>query len=85
MRQNNCDAQASEEFAVLQLLRRKQPSCRARIRYFDFAYPNAMTLEGVFNPVKSSEYYRPDGHPRPSVGLLMAARMFDRELPRRLG
>jgi len=81
MRQNSCDAQASEEFAVLDLLRRKQASCSARIRYFDFAYPNAMTLEGVFTPVKSSEYYRPDGHPRPTVGLLMAARMFDRELP----
>lgn len=81
MHQNNCDAEASEEFAVLELLRRKQASCDARIRYFDFAYPNAMTLEGVFTEVRASQYYRPDGHPRPTVGLAMAARMFDRELP----
>ena len=56
-------------------------SIDARISYFDFSYPNAVTLEGVLTPVTSSEYYRPDGHPRPTMGVLMAARMFDREFP----
>jgi len=55
--------------------------CDASISYFDFAYPNAVTLEGVLTPVTSSEYYRPDGHPRPTMGVLMAARMFDGEFP----
>ena len=80
-KQEECDAQAREELATLRFLRRKQASCDAKISYFDFSYPNALTLEGVMAPVKSSEYYRPDGHPRPTVGLMMAARMFDREFP----
>lgn len=80
-RQQSCDPNAVEELAALALLRRKQSSCSARISYFDFAYPNAVTLEGVLTPVKSSRYYRPDGHPRPTTGLLMAARMFASDFP----
>jgi hypothetical protein len=76
-----CDPQAREELATLKFLRRKQTTCGAKIGYFDFSYPNVVTLEGVLTPVKSSEYYRPDGHPRPSVGLLMAASMFGNEFP----
>jgi hypothetical protein len=81
VRQQSCDPNATEELAALELLRRKQSSCSAKISYFDFAYPNAVTLEGVLTPVKSSQYYRPDGHPRPTAGLLMAARMFASEFP----
>jgi len=81
VRQQECDLQATKKLAALELLRRKQTMCSARISYFDFAYPNAVTLEGVLTPVTSSEYYRPDGHPRPTMGVLMAARMFDREFP----
>ena len=80
-KQEECDPQAREELVTLKFLRRKQASCAAKISYFDFSYPNMLTLEGVLAPVKSSEYYRPDGHPRPTVGLMMAARMFDREFP----
>ena len=81
MRQSSCDAEASEEFAVLEFLRRKQAACGASIAFYDFGYPNAVTLEGMLSRVESSEYYRPDGHPRPTVGVLMAVRMFGREFP----
>jgi hypothetical protein len=74
----SCDPDASDELLALEFLRHKQRSCDARIHYFDFSYPNAMTLEGVLTPVKSSRYYRPDGHPRPAAGLAMAASMFAR-------
>lgn len=81
VRQQSCDPNAGEELAALELLRRKQSSCSAKISYFDFGYPNAVTLEGVLTPVTSSKYYRPDGHPRPTAGLLMVARMFERDFP----
>jgi len=80
-KQEECDPQAHKKLAALEFLRRKQAGCDAKISYFDFSYPNAVTLEGVLTPVTSSKYYRPDGHPRPTVGLLMAARMFGREFP----
>ena len=80
-RKQSCDLSAKRELTTLSLLRRKQASCNARISYFNFAYPNAVTLEGVLSPVTSSLYYRADGHPRPTVGLLMAARMLEREFP----
>ena len=81
VRQQECDLLATEKLATLEFLRRKQTMCNARISYFNFSYANAITLEGVLTPVTSSEYYRPDGHPRPTMGVLMAARMFDREFP----
>lgn len=80
-RQLHCDPEATKELAALAFLRRKQAACDARIHYYDFGYPNAVTLEGLLQPVKSSRYYRPDNHPRPTVGLLMAARMFGTEFP----
>jgi hypothetical protein len=81
MRQQDCNLSAIEELSALEFLRRKQTMCNARISYFDFSYANAVTLEGVLTPVTSSRYYRPDGHPRPTMGELMAASMFDRDFP----
>ena len=81
MRQLSCDVQATEELGALGYLRAKQATCKAKIHLFDFAYPNAVTLEGVLTPVEASQFYRPDGHPRPTVGLLMAASMFARDYP----
>ena len=80
-RQQSCDLGASEKLATLEFLRGKQRSCNARIHYYDFSYSNAMTLEGVLSPVTASYYYRPDGHPRPTAGLAMAASMFDQPYP----
>jgi hypothetical protein len=50
--------------------------CGGRIHYFDFNYPNALTMEGVMNVPPRAEYYRRDGHPRPTVGEAMIAAMF---------
>ncbi len=65
----------------LELLRRHQPGCRARLHYYNFNYPNAVTLDGLERAGRYSELFRSDGHPRPTVGLLMAARMFGRPFP----
>lgn len=65
----------------LELLRRHRPGCRARLAYYNFNYPNAVTLDGLAGTGRFSEYFRPDGHPRPTIGLLMAARMFRRPMP----
>ena len=65
----------------LEVLRRYQPRCRARLHLFNFNYPNGVTLDGLKRTGRYSEYFRPDGHPRPTIGLLMAARMFGRPFP----
>ncbi len=66
----------------LEALRRYQPRCRARLHLFNFNYPNGVTLDGLRRTGRYSEYFRPDGHPRPTIGLLMAARMFGRPYPK---
>jgi len=81
MYQRSCDINASEQLAALDYLRHKQRSCASRIRFFLFAYPNMVTLEGVLSPVTASYYYRPDAHPRPTAGLMMAASMFNKTFP----
>lgn len=74
--------QAALKIAVLDYLRALQAQCPAGLAYWDFAYPNAMTLEGLGGPDAESgglaRYFREDGHPRPTAGQLMTARMFDR-------
>ncbi len=65
----------------LRLLRSHQPGCRARLHYYNFNYPNAVTLDGVFATGRFSDLYRSDGHPRPTIGVLMAARMFGLPFP----
>jgi len=69
-----------EKLATLAVLRARAPTCRAKLSLYDFDYPNAVTLEDRTNPGLSL-YWRPDGHPRPTVGRLMAARMFDTPFP----
>ncbi len=81
MWEKNCDPSASLALYTLEFLRRMPAACQAHLHYFDFAYPNAVTLEGVSAPVSRSFYYRPDGHPRPTVGVLMAASMFGSAFP----
>lgn len=75
-------SQAAMKGAVLALLRDMQPQCQAGLAYWDFAYPNAMTLEGLDGPDGrgSSRFFREDGHPRPTAGQLMASQMFGRPL-----
>jgi len=54
---------------------------RARLHYYNFNYPNVITLDGLERSARYSEYFRSDGHPRPTMGLLMAARMFGQPFP----
>lgn len=65
----------------LALMRKHVPGCRARLHYFDFNYVNAVTLAGLERTGHRSEYFRPDGHPRPTIGQLMAASMFGLPFP----
>lgn len=72
--------QTELKIAVLDYLRALQPACPKGLAYWDFAYPNAMTLEGLGGPDGDAahglaRYFREDGHPRPSAGQLMAAQM----------
>jgi hypothetical protein len=62
-------------------LRWRQPTCGARLHHYNFNYPNAIALDGLVKPERYSQYYRSDGHPRPIVGLLLAARMFSQPFP----
>ena len=74
--------QAAMKIAVLDYLAALRPLCPKGLAYWDFAYPNAMTLEGLGGPDRGgiSRYFREDGHPRPTAGELMAAQMFSRPL-----
>lgn len=67
---------------LLDLLSGLQADCPQGLAFWDFAYPNAMTLEGLDGPDGRgmSRFFREDGHPRPTAGQLMAAQMFDRPL-----
>jgi hypothetical protein len=73
-------ATIATKLEVLAVLRARTPACKATLSLYDFDYPNAVTLEDRSNP-GLSRYWRPDGHPRPTVGELMAARMFGKPLP----
>jgi hypothetical protein len=70
------------KIAVLDYLGALLPLCPQGLVYWDFAYPNAMTLEGLEGPDGSglARYFRADGHPRPSAGQLMSAQMFGKPL-----
>jgi hypothetical protein len=76
-----CPQPVDRRLAALAYLQVRQEACRARLHFHDFQYPNAVTLEGVAADVPLSLYYRPDGHPRPTVGELMAAVMFGKPFP----
>lgn len=65
----------------LDLFRQHQATCRGTLRLFNFNYVNALTLDGLEAEGRYSEYFRTDGHPRPTIGELMAARMFGRPFP----
>ncbi|MDH4259199.1 MAG: hypothetical protein OEW16_02735 [Gammaproteobacteria bacterium] len=65
----------------LGLMRKHVSGCRARLHLFDFNYVNGVTLDGLERGGRFSEYFRPDGHPRPSIGLLMIASMFGKPFP----
>jgi hypothetical protein len=79
--QGNCPQPVELRHAAFSYLKARQPTCRARLHLYDFQYPSAVTLEGVVSEVPLSLYYRPDGHPRPTMGELMSAVMFGTPFP----
>lgn len=60
------------------LIRKMQAQCSAPMSFWVFHYPNAVTMEGL-SGIKTSNFYRPDGHPRPTLGQLMLTRMLGLE------
>jgi hypothetical protein len=70
--------QSARNEQLLDALHALQSTCATRIRYFDFSYPNLVTLDGVINKTEFAHFFRSDGgHPRPTVGPLMLASLFD--------
>jgi len=76
-----CPQPVALRLAAFSYLQGRQQACRARLHLYDFQYPNAVTLEGVVSEVPLSVYFRPDGHPRPTMGELMSATMFGTPFP----
>lgn len=72
--------QTAAKLAVWDFLRARQTSCPGGLEMWDFAYPNAITLEGLREGGGKARFFREDGHPRPSAGQLMAAQMFGKSL-----
>lgn len=73
--QSQCNGEIENEMAAYDLLSQKAAQCAASITYHVFEYPNALTLEGVWRANTQSQYYRSDGHPRPTLGSLMFNKM----------
>ena len=69
--------QTAFKLALWEFLRPLQRDCPRGLELWDFAYPNAITLEGLAEGHRlNSRFFREDGHPRPTAGQLMAAQMF---------
>ncbi len=71
----HCDAKGDAARRTRSLMLELKATCAARLALYDFGYPNAITLEGITEPVSSSWFYRPDGHPRPVLGDLLFSLM----------
>lgn len=69
--QSQCQPSYAPEMRVYDLLKEKAAMCAANMTWHTFEYPNAITLEGVWSQATESQYYRTDGHPRPTAGSLM--------------
>lgn len=67
--------QTALKLAMWDFLHPLKAACPKGLSYWDFSYPNAMTLEGL-SAGGPSRYFREDGHPRPTAGQVMASQMF---------
>lgn len=72
--------QLAMKLAIWDFLRARQTNCPSGLAFWDFAYPNAITLEALREGGGKARFFREDGHPRPSAGQLMAAQMFGKPL-----
>lgn len=74
-----CGGDGTASRAGLAVMRSLAKSCQSKITYHSFRYPNAVTVEGLVAPDRPSLFYRPDGHPRPSLGQLVLTRILGLE------
>jgi hypothetical protein len=70
------DKLLARQLAILDALQAARRGCKARLHFYDFHYPNGVTLESISVPLEFGELYRSDLHPRPAVGRLMVQKMF---------
>lgn len=61
------------------LLKGLQAQCASDMTFHAFGYPNAVTMEGLQESVGESIFFRPDGHPRPTIGQLILTRILGLE------
>jgi hypothetical protein len=76
-----CRPTVDREMQAWAMLAAHRDRCRAPITYHVFEYPNGFTLEGVLSERSLSSFYRTDRHPRPTLGILMLARMLGEPFP----
>jgi hypothetical protein len=74
-----CGYNMSQTLQALTMVREVASSCKSKISFHVFRYPNAVTLEGLAENPGLSLFYRPDNHPRPPMGELIATRMLGLE------
>lgn len=74
-----CGGDMRQTHLVLALVRKLAPYCASKISFHVFQYPNAVTMEGLARDPGPSLFYRPDGHPRPTLGDMMATRILGLE------
>ena len=66
----------ARKLAILAVMQEAKKHCQGKLSFFDFYYPNQVTLEGIRSSVDRAQWYRSDLHPRPSIGRAMAQTMF---------
>jgi hypothetical protein len=74
-----CGYNMSQTFLALSIVREVASSCKSKISFHVFRYPNAVTLEGLAENPGLSLFYRPDNHPRPPMGELIVTRVLNLE------
>jgi hypothetical protein len=62
----------ARKLAILLAMQEAKKNCKAKIRFYDFYYPNSITLEGIESTVERGHWFRADLHPRPTIGRAMA-------------
>lgn len=74
-----CGGDGTVSLTGLALMQKLAKTCKSNITYHSFRYPNAVTMEGLVRDPAPSLFYRPDGHPRPSLGQMMVTRILNLE------
>ncbi len=72
-----CPMNSGPLLAVMHELRPLAATCQANLTLHSFRYLNSIALEGTLNERRLSQFFRPDFHPRPTVGQLMATRIHE--------